>query len=69
MKWEIGKGKGMRKGKSLDSEMRGTGGRPPRHQGKGKGGGLAEQRWWGDWRAMKEGSAEDLEKRRFGERD
>ena len=33
----------------------------PRHEGKGKGGGLDEQRWWDAWWAMKEWSGEDLE--------
>ena len=59
VKGEIGKGKGERKGKRLGEELKGTGGRFPGREGKGKGG-FEEQRWWDDWWAMKEWSGDNL---------
>ena len=67
MKWEIGKGKGMIKGKSLGSDVRGTRGSSPRHEGKGKGG-FDEQRRWDDWWAMKEFGGDDLDVADSGQR-
>ena len=57
---EIGKGKGERKGQGLGEEVKGTEGRFPGREGKGKGG-FGEQRWWEDWWAMKEWSGDDLD--------
>ena len=60
VKGRIGTGKGEKKGKRLGEESRGTSGRSPGCEGKGKGG-FEEQRWWDEWWEMKEWSRENLE--------
>ena len=60
VKGEIGKGKGVRKGKRLGEEAKGIEGRFLGREGKGQGG-FDEQRWWDDWWAMKEWSGDDLD--------